>query len=77
MTTPIKMQYLRISLKNHLSLVVIVGLALAVVGAIGWAAVLILAQRMFWILAIVIGLMIGYGTTKAAGEGGAQLQILK
>jgi hypothetical protein len=63
-------------LKMNLPLAVIVGLVLAVVGAIGWAAVLILAQRMFWILAIGIGLMIGYGTTKAAGKGGVGLQVL-
>jgi hypothetical protein len=31
---------------------------------------------MFWILAIGIGLMIGYGTTKAAGKGGVRLQVL-
>jgi hypothetical protein len=61
-------------LKMNLPLAVIVGLVLAVTGAIGWAAVLALTHRMYWVLAIGIGLMIGYGTTKAAGKGGMELQ---
>ncbi len=63
-------------LKMNLPLAVVVGVVLTIVGAVGWAAVLVLSQRMYWALAIGIGLMIGYGTTKAAGKGGVQLQVL-
>lgn len=55
---------------------IVTGAVLAVVGAVIWDAVLFWTNRMFWLLAIAIGGVIGWGTTKAAGKGGRGVQFL-
>jgi hypothetical protein len=55
---------------------ILVGGVLALVGAVLWDAVLFWTQRMYWLLAIAIGGVIGWGTTKAAGKGGRGIQFL-
>lgn len=54
----------------------VTGAVLALMGAVIWDLVLLKTQRMFWLLAIAIGGVIGWGTTKAAGKGGRGVQIL-
>ena len=49
---------------------------LALLGAVVWDGVIVFTHRMFWILAIGIGAVIGWGTTKAAGKGGMGIQVL-
>ncbi len=55
---------------------VVVGTVLMIVGAALWDASIVYLERMFWILAVGIGIAIGWGTTKAAGKGGLGVQIL-
>lgn len=55
---------------------VLVGSIAALLGAIIWDAVLLMTQRMFLLLAIFIGAMVGWATTKAAGKGGRGVQTL-
>jgi hypothetical protein len=52
------------------------GFVLAVVGAVVWAGIGIATERMFWLVAIGIGLLVGFGVTKAAGKGGAIVRVL-
>lgn len=44
--------------------------------AIGWAGVAIAIGRVLWLVAIGAGLLIGWGTTRAAGKGGPLTQGL-
>lgn len=60
----------------RLPLAVLAATGLAVVGAIGWAGVAVATGRMFWAIAIGMGLLLGYGTKKAAGKGGRIVQVL-
>lgn len=55
---------------------VLVGTVLMIVGAVVWDASIIYLERMYWILAIGIGIAIGWATTKAAGKGGLGVQVL-
>jgi hypothetical protein len=57
-------------------LAVIVAAVLAVVGAAVWAGIIVGTQRMYWILAVGIGLGIGWCTTKSAGKGGRPVQVI-
>ncbi len=52
------------------------GLVLAVVGAVVWAGIGIAIERMFWIVGIGIGLLVGFGVSKSAGKGGAVIQVM-
>jgi hypothetical protein len=54
---------------TNLPLAVLAAAILAVVGAIGWAGSAIATGRVFWLVAIGAGLLIGWGTTRAAGKG--------
>jgi hypothetical protein len=60
----------------NLPLAVITAAALALVTAIGWAAVTIATHRMFWLVAVGGGLLVGWGTTRAAGRGGRSVQAV-
>jgi hypothetical protein len=56
---------------------ILVGGVLALVGAVLWDAVSCFGRNaLFWLLAIAIGGVIGWGTTKAAGKGGRGVQFL-
>lgn len=55
---------------------VLVGTILMIVGAVLWDASIIYLKRMYWILAIGIGIAIGWATTKAAGKGSLGVQVL-
>lgn len=55
---------------------VLAALALAIVAAGVWAAIAITTNRMFWVVAIGAGALIGWGTTKAAGRGGRAVQVV-
>jgi hypothetical protein len=49
---------------------------LAVAGAAAWAGIAIATHRVFWLVAIGVGLAIGWVTTRAAGKAGRAVQIL-
>jgi hypothetical protein len=55
---------------------VVVGTILMIVGAVVWDASMIYLKRMYWVLAIGIGIAIGWATTKAAGKGGLGVQVM-
>lgn len=63
------------TLPMNMPFAVIVAAILAVVSAGVWAAIAIATNRMFWALAIGIGVVIGWGTTRAAGKGGLPVQV--
>ena len=64
------------NLPMNLSLAVPAAAVLALVAAVGWAALVIATQRMFWLAGAGIGILIGWGTTRAAGKGGLPVQVL-
>jgi len=57
-------------------LAVLAAAVLAVAGAAAWAGITIATNKMYWAIAIGSGLLIGYGTTWAAGRGGPVTQVL-
>lgn len=63
-------------LPTNVPLAVLAAAVLAVVAAAVWAGVAIATNRMFWVIAIAGGALIGWGTTKAAGRGGLIPQVL-
>ena len=64
------------ALPTNYLLAVITAAVLVVVGAVVWSAIIISTHRMFWMLAVLIGAGIGWGTTKAAGKGGLPVQVV-
>lgn len=64
------------SLPFNLPLAGLAAAGLAVVGALAWAGIAIATNRVFWAVAIGSGLLIGWGTSKAAGKGGPATQTL-
>jgi len=60
----------------NLPLAVAAAAALAVAGAAAWAGIAIATHRVFWLVAIGVGLAIGWATTKAAGKAGRVVQVL-
>jgi hypothetical protein len=60
----------------NLPLAVLTAAALALVGALVWAGLAVATRRVFWAVAIGSGILIGWGTTKAAGKGGPATQSL-
>ena len=60
----------------NLPLAVAAAAVLAVAGAVAWAGVAIATHRVFWLVAVGVGLAIGWTTTKAAGKGGRAVQVL-
>jgi hypothetical protein len=66
-------QYERLPM--NLAFAVVVAAILAVLSAGVWAAIALATNRIFWALAIGIGVVIGWGTTRAAGKGGLPVQV--
>ena len=64
------------SLHFNLPLAVLTAAVLAVVGALVWAGLAAATNRVFWAIAIGSGLLIGWGTSKAAGKCGPATQTL-
>lgn len=64
------------ALPTNYLLAVITAVILVVVGAAVWSAIIISTHRMFWVLAVLIGAGIGWGTSKAAGKGGLPVQAI-
>ena len=60
----------------NLPMAVLSAVLLAGAGAALWATVAIATDRMFWLLAIGIGVGIAWGTVKAAGRAGMEVQVL-
>jgi hypothetical protein len=60
----------------NLPLAVAAAAALAVAGGAAWAGIAIATHRVFWLVAIGVGLAIGWATTKAAGKAGRVVQVL-
>src|SRR5262245_51323099 len=60
----------------NLPLAILVATVLALVTAIAWAAITISTHRMFWLVAVGGGLLVGWGTTRAAGRGGRAVQVV-
>ena len=61
---------------TNLPLAIVVAAVLAAITAVGWAAVTIATHRMFWLVAVGGGLLVGWGTTRAAGRGGTLVQAV-
>lgn len=61
---------------TRMGLAVATAVVAAAVGAAVWAGIVIATERMFWLLAIGIGALIGVATAKAAGKGGWPVQVL-
>jgi|GEM_PF-5626852 len=53
-----------------------VGVILMIIGMIAWIAVIVSTERMFWLVAMLIGFVIAWITSKAAGKGAISVQIL-
>jgi hypothetical protein len=64
------------NLPMNLPLAILVAALLAVVGAIVYGGIIIATNRMYWIIAIGIGVLIGKGAGKASGRTGIEIQIL-
>jgi hypothetical protein len=60
----------------NLPLAVAAAAVLAVAGAAAWAGIAIATNRVFWLVAIGVGLAIGWVTTRAAGKAGRTVQVL-
>jgi len=60
----------------NLPFALLVAAGLAVVTALLWAGVVIATHRMLWLVAVGGGLLIGWGTTRAAGRGGTVVQVI-
>lgn len=60
----------------NLPLAVAAAAVLAVAGAAAWAGIAIATHRVFWLVAIGVGLAIGWTTTRAAGKAGRAVQVL-
>lgn len=63
-------------LPMNIPLAVLVAAALSIVGAVTYGGILIATNRMYWIIAIGIGILIGKGAGKAAGRLGWETQVL-
>ncbi len=59
---------------TNLPLAVLAAAVLAVVGAVAWAGIAIATNRVVWLVAIGAGILIGWGTARAAGKGGPLIQ---
>lgn len=57
-------------------LAVAAAVVLCAVGAISWATLTVLTERMFWQAAVGIGALVAWGTRKAAGKGGPGVQLI-
>jgi hypothetical protein len=64
------------SLPMNIPLAILAGAVLAIVGAAVYGGIMIATNRMFWILAIGIGILIGKGAGKAAGRLGLEIQAI-
>lgn len=64
------------ALPVNVPLAVLAAAVLATVVAVAWAGLAIATTRMFWLVAIAGGALIGWGTTKAAGRGGLVPQVV-
>ena len=64
------------ALPTNYVLAIITASVLALIGAAVWSGILISTQTMYWMIAILIGVGIGWCTTKAAGKGGTAVQII-
>jgi len=60
----------------NLPLAVAAAAVLAVAGAAAWAGIALATNRVFWLVAIGVGLAIGWATTWAAGKAGRVVQVL-
>ena len=52
------------------------GFACALVGAAAWAGSVVLTDRMYWVLGVGVGALVGWGMSRAAGRSGLPIQVL-
>lgn len=64
------------TLPINIPLTLVVASLLCIVGAAAYGGMIIATNKMFWIVAIGIGILIAKGTGKAAGRMGIQIQII-
>ena len=64
------------TLPINIPLTLLVASLLCIVGAAAYGGMIIVTNRMFWIIAIGIGILIAKGAGKAAGRMGIQIQII-
>jgi hypothetical protein len=60
----------------NLPFALVTAAVLAVIGALAWAGLTIATNKMYWLVAIGVGALIGVGTAKAAGKGGLPVQVI-
>jgi len=64
------------ALPTNFFLAVMVASTLAVLGAALWAGIIIGTHRKYWMIAVLIGIGIGWSTIKSAGKGGLPVQTI-
>jgi hypothetical protein len=64
------------ALPTNFFLAVMVASTLAILGAALWAGIIIGTHRMHWMIAVLIGVGIGWSTIKSAGKGGMPVQTI-
>lgn len=64
------------ALPTNFFLAVMVASTLAILGAAVWAGIIIGTHRMYWMIAVLIGVAIGWSTIKSAGKGGMSVQAI-
>ncbi len=64
------------ALPINFPLAIAVAVVLAIAGAALWAGVIAATSKMYWIIAVLVGLAIGWVTAKAAGKGGLPIQVI-
>jgi hypothetical protein len=64
------------ALPTNFFLAAMVASILAILGATLWAGIIIGTHRIYWIIAVMIGVGIGWSTIKYAGKGGLTVQTI-
>jgi len=64
------------ALPMNIPLAILVAAVLCIVGAFVYGGIIIATDRMYWLIAIVIGILIGKGAGKAARRLGWEIQVL-
>ena len=60
----------------NMPLALVVAAVLAAAGALAWAGIAVATSRAFWLVAIGIGLAIGWSVSRVAGKGGPVTQTI-
>jgi hypothetical protein len=64
------------AMPTNFFLAILVAAILAILGAALWAGIIIGTHRKYWMIAVLIGIGIGWSTIKSAGKGGLPVQTI-